>query len=157
SLVRCDSQSETACRLSILDLHVTVTNHKQLRSVQIVLCEYPLDDHLFGEVLIPVERGIDVRSEVMCNLKSFRLILDVFQVSAARQVEGNTALAQGLEECPRAPEEQFIRLYLPRLKSRDTVLDPLPEPGQVFVFVIQWFPRSAPALPDFFHQLKALV
>src|SRR5438132_13117188 len=63
-LVAGHSHGHAAGALDLLDLHKAIPKGKQLLAAQAVLAEDALDDHFLGEVLIVVERSVNVLAKV---------------------------------------------------------------------------------------------
>src|SRR5204863_3519112 len=58
------SHGEAADFLCVLNFHVTISESEQLRSGNMIFMQNSLDDHLFGEVFIVIERAINMASEI---------------------------------------------------------------------------------------------
>src|SRR5579885_3626685 len=97
-LVAGHRHGDAAGAAHLLDLDEAVAEAEQLGTVQVVLLQDAVDNHLLGELLVFVQRAINMRAEVRRQPQECLLAADVLQVGAARQVQRQPAAAQRLQQ-----------------------------------------------------------
>jgi len=115
------------------------------------------DDHFLGELLVIIERAVNMAAEERSEIEQLRFLFDKDFVRATGQVHREGAFAKILEQKAGAVHQQIVRGMRTSAEAFQAMTDAFVEAAQVFVLVPKRLARSAAALLDPVRQLDHLV
>ena len=122
-----------------------------------VLAQNPFDHHFLGKLLVVILGAVNMLAEKLRQPEQPGLLLHEHFVRAAGQINGETALAQVLEELARTVHEPFHRFHCPRPQAIGSRPNQCIESMKIFVLVPERFARLAAPFLDTIGQLDHLV